>query len=54
MFKFLYRSVKLKIRSSVRNISRMSGIKYLNQKEATDIDIELFNEYKFSGEIFGN
>lgn len=26
----------------------MSGIKYLNQDEATNIDLELFNEYKFS------
>lgn len=26
----------------------MSGIKYLNQEEATNIDLELFNEYKFS------
>lgn len=31
-----------------RTISRMSGIKYLNQKEATNIDVELFNDYKFS------
>jgi hypothetical protein len=31
-----------------RNISSMSGIKYLNQEEATNIDLELFNEYKFS------
>ena len=27
----------------------MSSIKYLNQEEATNIDLELFNEYKFSG-----
>lgn len=26
----------------------MSGIKYLNQEEATNIDVELFNDYKFS------
>lgn len=26
----------------------MSGIKYLNQEEATNIDLELFNDYKFS------
>lgn len=26
----------------------MNQIKYLNQEEATNIDLELFNEYKFS------
>lgn len=26
----------------------MAGIRYLNQEEATNIDLELFNEYKFS------
>jgi hypothetical protein len=31
-------------------MSQASGIKYLNQEEATNIDLELFNEYKFSGE----
>lgn len=36
------------ILSCTRNVSKMSGIKYLNQEEATNIDLELFNEYKFS------
>lgn len=31
-----------------RTITRMSGIKFLNQEEATNIDVELFNDYKFS------
>lgn len=26
----------------------MATIKYINQEEATNIDLELFNEYKFS------
>ena len=26
----------------------MSGVKFLNQEEATNIDLELFNEYQFS------
>ena len=28
--------------------SGSGGIKYLNQIEATNIDLELFNDYKFS------
>lgn len=28
------------------------NMKYLNQQEATSIDSELFNDYKFSGERF--
>lgn len=31
-----------------RNISGMSGIKYLNQDEATNIDLDLFSTYQFS------
>lgn len=32
---------------SKRSITRLR-MKYLTQKEATDIDVKLFNEYKFS------
>jgi NAD(P)H-hydrate epimerase len=48
LFKFFQLSVKSLAVNHIRNISRMSGIKYLNQEEATNIDLELFNEYKFS------
>lgn len=44
LIKFLSNFAK----SGTRSISRMSGLKYLNQEEATNIDLELFNEYKFS------
>lgn len=37
-----------KVRSSASSRNMANSIKYLNQKEATDIDIELFNDYKFS------
>lgn len=46
MLKFFISTVKSD--GAKRFISRMATIKYLNQEEATNIDLELFNEYKFS------
>lgn len=46
--KILRDFLKFKTASISRHITRMSGIKYLNQEEATNIDLELFNEYHFS------
>jgi hypothetical protein len=51
LFKFLLNSVKPKFNQSFKSMSQAAGIKYLNQEEATNIDLELFNEYKFSGEL---
>lgn len=34
--------------NSLKFSRKMSGIKFLNQEEATNIDVELFNDYKFS------
>jgi hypothetical protein len=31
------------------NIHKLSTMKYLTQEEAINVDLELFNEYKFSG-----
>jgi len=33
------------------NIHKLSTMKYLTQEEAIDVDLELFNEYKFSGKF---
>lgn len=52
LIKFLLNSVRSQVKTGVTSIFNMSGIKYLNQEEATNIDLELFNEYKFSGEKF--
>lgn len=44
--------VKNNLQSIARNYSKSLKImKYLNQQEATNIDLELFNEYKFSGKF---
>lgn len=34
--------------ASQRNFTTMGEVRYLGQKEAQDIDLELFNDYKFS------
>lgn len=48
LFYSLRSSIRLSSAKSIRKMSGMSGIKYLNQEEATNIDLELFTEYKFS------
>jgi YjeF-related protein N-terminus len=48
IIKFLLGRLRSKGSKTLRGITTMSDIKYLNQDEATNIDLELFNEYKFS------
>lgn len=42
------RNIFINQRQCQRQTSKMNHVKFLGQKEAQDIDIELFNEYKFS------
>lgn len=51
IFKVLANLERSKIRILARNIHKVSSMKYLNQEEAINVDLELFNDYKFSGEL---
>lgn len=49
IFKFLRNLRKLKPLFFNSTIRRLSNMKYLSQEEAINVDLELFNEYQFSG-----
>jgi hypothetical protein len=50
IFKFIANLQQNRVRILARNIHKVKKMKYLNQEEAIRIDLELFNDYKFSGE----
>lgn len=49
IFKFLANLQHKNIRIVARSIHKYTSMKYLNQEEAINVDVELFNDYKFSG-----
>lgn len=51
IFKFVVNLQRNKIRIGTRNIHKKFSMKYLNQEEAINVDLELFNDYKFSGKF---
>lgn len=49
IFKFVANLKQNKIGLLASNIRNYSSMKFLNQEEAINVDVELFNDYKFSG-----
>lgn len=49
IFKFIANLERSKVRILSRNLHKVTNMKYLNQEEAINVDLELFNDYKFSG-----
>lgn len=49
IFKFLSELQQKSVLIINRNAHKVSKMKYLNQEEAINVDLELFNDYKFSG-----
>lgn len=50
IFKFLSKLPHKSVLINTRNVHKVSMMKYLNQEEAINVDLELFNDYKFSGD----
>lgn len=51
ILKYLVKNRVLKPKIVRQNFLKFSTMKYLTQDEAINVDLELFNEYKFSGKL---